>query len=1411
MQATQSSTRKGWMLFALVVAMLVGLLGYEGVLFKTERVSASVTDPVNLAASSRGTIATASSSASNRPPGHTNDGDTGTSWGPLTTDVATGEVWLALNFGAATAFDRVKLDFVVPGASAALPLSYTIKVLNDPSFTGTYDDNPAKWTTVASRVLADYASGSLDDVSFTKSTAKKMTIVFVTDPGGFIPRVEEVEVYEMSRTLASVTVHAAKLVLNDDKQTAVEVTGTMSDGGLAPLIGATFTWSSGNAGVVAVAASGSALSTATGVSPGQTAITASVTLGGVTKQNQLVLTVRNPALEDDYDRLRQKVKDSLVGADGYNPSDSDISAAIAKINTLAEPLWSSMNTNVSANLYLWSDLTTGSIFDAEDSYGRLLALARAYELPESTMSPATKTAVRKAIIDGMAFLNTNWYNASIAQNEQWYKFEIGVPSALLKLNVLMYDDLIAQGKQALITAQMNAIHHFSPDPADSRSATSAPRIGYMTGANLVEKSYNEALIGILLKDTDALELSGDRIVDVFDYVTSGDGFYEDGSFIQHNDIAYTGSYGLVLVGVLPAYMDLLNDSNWELTDPRASRIFDWVYESYEPLFFRGVLMDMVRGRAMSRAGSQDLQAGRTLLTSLPTIASFASPTDAANLKGIVKKWANSGLFSNFYTDLSIQTIQTIKSIMSDPAVVAREMPVRHKQFPAMDRIVHHRPGFTFAISMSSQRIGVYEYQQPPNQENIRGYYTGFGMTYLYNDDVRQFNEDYWPTVDAHRLPGITVDYQQTRSVGSGNKYKSPVSWVGGTDISGLYGVAGMQIYGYQNTLVGKKSWFMFDDEIVALGAGIASTSGRPIETVVENRKLNGAGNNVLKVNGTIKSGSLGWTETMSNTSWVHLQGDTAGADIGYYFPGGATIKGIREARTGAWVDINPYHNPSGINVAQPHTRNYLSLRFDHGSNPTNGQYAYVMLPGQTATQVSQYASNADITVVENSSSVQAVRESELGIFAANFWNDGTRTVGPITSNKKASVMTRVVGSTLEVSVSDPTQLNTDNIEVEIEESVAELVSKDSRITIVRMQPSLKLRVNVNGAKGRAIHAAFTLGPPSDGNVLPPVADSYIKGGTDAGVNYGSSDLLKVKGTTNSNLVRKGLLKFDLSGMATAAEAVLRLKGSSGGSPGTLKVYEASPDSWTESTVTWNNAPAIVGSMLDSITVGTTEQVYELDVTEAIRQALGSGRGSITFLLEGVASEDLLMEFRSLESSSGQPALYVRGIEQNAQLTRVAPAADATVRGGTSGNDNYGTSGLLKLYESTNANVKRKAYLKFDLSQFASISGAALQLYGLSDVASQVSVYRVASDSWTESGLTWNNAPSSSGAAVASFQTTTSGKFYQLDLTALAQSELSGDGILSLVLQTGTSIAMTDINSKENGTYPPQLIVSGALK
>ena len=71
----------------------------------------------------------------------------------------------------------------------------------------------------------------------------------------------------------------------------------------------------------------------------------------------------------------------------------------------------------------------------------------------------------------------------------------------------------------------------------------------------------------------------------------------------------------------------------------------------------------------------------------------------------------------------------------------------------MDRVVHLGAGYGFGLSLCSSRIANFE---SINGENLRGWFTGDGLTTLYNADLNAFGDSYWATVDHYRLPGVTV-------------------------------------------------------------------------------------------------------------------------------------------------------------------------------------------------------------------------------------------------------------------------------------------------------------------------------------------------------------------------------------------------------------------------------------------------------------------------------------------------------------------------------------------------------------------------------------------------------------------------------------------------------------------------------
>lgn len=763
------------------------------------------------------------------------------------------------------------------------------------------------------------------------------------------------------------------------------------------------------------------------------------------------------ASADEYDTLRQRWKDSLTGGTTYDANDPDIAAKVSSITSSAQTQWGNMD-KTPGRTFLWSDKSDFETASADlyNNYVRLKTMALAYATKGSALQ--NNAALAADIVSALDWLySTDKYSPNTVPYDNWWNWEIGVPKTLGDIMVLLHDQLAA----AQIGNYISAIDYFLPDPTQNGLRTGILRTS--VGANRVDDCQAVAIRGVVGKDSAKLASARDGLSPVFDYVTTADGFYADGSFIQHVDVPYTFSYGDVLLAGVGKLLHLLSGSTWVVTDPDSGNIFSWVYDSYEPLLYKGAGMDMTRGRAISRPNLQDHVAGHSVISSIATLTQFASPADSSAFKSMIKYWLNADTSFNFYQGRDVRSIVLVQSIMNDPGVAARGELVKHKRYASMDRVVHLRPGFGFGVSMYSNRTQNYE---DMNTENRKGWYTGDGMTYLYNHDLSAYSEDFWPTVNPYRMPGTTVD-TMTRADGSGEA-NSPNNWVGGTSLQDLYGVTGMDFKAWNSTLVARKSWFMFDDEIVALGAGITNTNNRTIETIVENRKINAGGNNALAVNGAAKSTALGWSETMNAVNWMHLTGHVAGSDIGYYFPGSATVKGLREARTGAWSAINSTASATSI------TRNYMTLWFDHGTNPSGQTYSYVLLPNKTGTQVSGYAASPDIAILENTTAAQAVKENTLNLTAVNFWNDATKTVGIITSNKKAAVMTKITGQELEGTVADPTQANTGTIDIEINQPAASVISQDAQITVTQLTPTIRFSVNVNGAKGRTFKAKFGL-------------------------------------------------------------------------------------------------------------------------------------------------------------------------------------------------------------------------------------------------------------------------------------------------------------------------------------------------
>lgn len=140
-------------------------------------------------------------------------------------------------------------------------------------------------------------------------------------------------------------------------------------------------------------------------------------------------------------------------------------------------------------------------------------------------------------------------------------------------------------------------------------------------------------------------------------------------------------------------------------------------------------------------------------------------------------------------------------------------------------------------------------------------------------------------------------------------------------------------------------------------------------------------------------------------------------------------------------------------------------------------------------------------------------------------------------------------------------------------------------------------------------------------------------------------------------------------------------------------------------------------------------------------------------------------------------------ETNVRMAhQLFPAADAYVRDGGAANSNFGTALDLavKLDPTANSTLNRESYLRFDVSGLANVASAQLRLTPLTigSVVSQINYEFVPTDTWTESGLTWNTKPASSG-TLGSITGYTAKVPVRIDVLNRTRTEAAGDGQLSI--------------------------------
>lgn len=1075
---------------------------------------------------------------------------------------------------------------------------------------------------------------------------------------------------------------------------------------------------------------------------------------------------------------------------------SRISSQLHDIESV-EALDSIVNVNLNA-LQMdgsWLDIeyssTAGTIWPPATHLNRVKDLIKAYTQDSSIYNGDSN--LYNNIINGLNYWDSHNFTSS-----NWWWNQIAVPKTLGETMILMEygnTQLPSTLKSSLVARMVQG------------------NIYQQTGANKLDFAIHYLYRACLTQDNDLMNIAVEQAFLPVALTTGDEGLQYDYSYRQHGPQLMIASYGSVFISGEYDVALWVRDTPYALSGSQLELLSTYYKDTYLKTI-RGKYADFsTEGRGISRPGALR----RILEENRLEKAKLIDPANNAAWDPAIAR--TSGTQSPDY--------------MVDPS---------HTHFYRGDYTIHQREAYSFNVRTASTRT---RRTEKGNNENLSGKFLPDGATCIQRSGSEYF--DIMPIWEWDKIPGTTSrDFAEIPAMTINWGEPGSTSFVGGVSDS-LHGVTAydMDYYGVS----AKKSWFFFDDEVVCLGAGINSSLSENTTTTLNQSWLNG--------DVTISPSGGGVTTLSDNTVSQYTDPQWVWHDsIGYFFPEGGNMKVGNQEQSGSWHDINSSYPDT------TRTGEVFKLWFDHGTQPSDEGYAYIVSPGINNSSEMQSYDLSDLRIVENTSSRQAVRHLGLNMMQVVFHQAGTVTDDSvsITVDRPCIVMLKNLGSTqVDLLIADPAQQYSfavvtlalpgingtkqmncvlpedpyagstanfivDNSSPDAPEGEAGLLiyhvaasEDDGNVPFNTLDNDLGTRWSAEGdgqwirydlgsahtvtnldiawysgdqrtstfdvqisddttnwatiysattsgttleqenhdvsdASGRyirivghgnsssdwnSITEVDIFGYSGDSSMYYAVADAYVRDGSYANTNFGSTTTLVVK-KDGTGYSRQTYLKFDLHDVhQPSSHAKLRLYceyGNTDADDTNWDLYEVSNTNWTEEGLTWNNRPS--GNSLITTQPGITGTGYvEWDITEYINEVTIDSLLSFQ-LVSTVTGSQTNAEFSSKEGSF-TPMIIIENIPVESDST--VTISDAYVRDGSYGGTNYGTASYL-LAKNDGTGYTREAYVKFDLSQMqGTVLEGELRMYS-NDAASTIwELYKVGNN-WTETGLTWNNAP-----------------------------------------------------------------------
>lgn len=498
-----------------------------------------------------------------------------------------------------------------------------------------------------------------------------------------------------------------------------------------------------------------------------------------------------------------------------------------------------------------------------------------------------------------------WYQVNPHHWNWWWR-EIGLQRILGPIALLLEAVLPASLKQ--------------------RIGEQFPRQATMTGANKADLANVMAYGALLMVD----EVTFKRAMQALDetiLVSVGEGVQADCSYHQHGAQLQNGGYGESFMAAVLPWVHVTRDTPYRFPIESQRVLVDY--------FLRGTVW-------MTRGGQWDLSTcGRAIAK-----PDLEKPNARFNLI------SQADMLTELFPQYSSFLTKYVRHLQG------HDYPFSgFKPFWRSDYAVAANQKFAVSVKGNSCRTIPIE---QGNQENTLGFWLGFGSMNINVSGIEYHN--IFPYWDWRRIPGVT-NPQIARAPHEWGQVEQKTHWAGGVS-NGRWGLFSFELDVLQTT--GLKSWFFFEDIIVALGAGISSTHQQEVRTTINQCHYEQL---VWRDGQCCNESMIGEVKR-----WVHH------ANVGYVLHGRAAQL-ICSPRGASWQRINQNLSDELL------SGEVFELSIDHGIEPSNTDYCYTLLPGSTANQTQRYADAPRARVIVNNASVQAVRCQER--MASVFYQPGS--------------------------------------------------------------------------------------------------------------------------------------------------------------------------------------------------------------------------------------------------------------------------------------------------------------------------------------------------------------------------------------------------------------------------------------